>query len=378
MASSDEPILDASASPEDYPSSPSSASSFDSLFQDYLDNFPLPSPDEGAIPIMVNSCTGKMGRAVITEALLREMFVIPVSFGSEATSGQTYDICGKKIYKQGFYHREIVLEILLDKYPNMIVVDFTESSAVNDNVELYCYFGVPFVLGTHGGDRSLMHQKVKDSKGYALISSHIGKQGIAFLGILEHMANRFPGIFAGYSLRVSDGPQYSRNFKNAGRGKDRGRKNGRGREKVWNEVGRVASLWKASSKDAVLAATRVIGSLDESKDQSYTIAKAAIACFKKMGVASNTNQVELYRDPKLQQELVGIHKEHLSCHEYQLFGLTSPDKTDLFQFQLKVGGRSMYARGTIDAVKFLAKKIKEQDGKKLYNIIDVLQAGYIE
>lgn len=44
------------------------------------------------------------------------------------------------------------------------------------NTELYCKFGIPFVMGTTGGDRELMYKTVEDSNVYALISPQMGKQ----------------------------------------------------------------------------------------------------------------------------------------------------------------------------------------------------------
>ncbi|KAF7826138.1 4-hydroxy-tetrahydrodipicolinate reductase 2, chloroplastic-like [Senna tora] len=316
MAPSDESMLDAPSTNSPPDDSLSDAS--DSPFHAFLDNFPLPSPDEGSIPIMVNSCTGKMASSVIIETLFHELYIIPVSFGSEAMSGQTYDISSKKFYMQGPSNREIVLQHLLAKYPDMIVVDYTLSAALDANVELYCKFGVPFVLGTNGGNRDLMLKTIQNSQSYALVSSQMGKQTVAFLGVLEYMSSRFPGMFAGYTLQVKE-------------------------------------------------------SLDESKAKSLITMKAASVFFKRLGVAINMNQVESLRDPIQQRDVVEIKEEHLSCHEYYVFHLTSSDKMAHFEFQIKVSGRSMYAESTIDAVKFLNKKIKERHGKKLYNMLDVLR-----
>lgn len=47
-----------------------------------------------------------------------------------------------------------------------------------DNAELYCKVGVPFVMGTTGGDRERLYKTVKDSNVYAIISPQMGKQVI--------------------------------------------------------------------------------------------------------------------------------------------------------------------------------------------------------
>lgn len=57
--------------------------------------------------------------------------LIPVSFGTEVESGQTLEVCGKEIHVHGPSDRETVLASILDKYPNMIVVDYTAPTAVN-------------------------------------------------------------------------------------------------------------------------------------------------------------------------------------------------------------------------------------------------------
>ncbi|MGV7994857.1 hypothetical protein PJP12_29750, partial [Mycobacterium kansasii] len=44
------------------------------------------------------------------------------------------------------------------------------------NAELYCKIGVPFVMGTTGGDRQKLYKMVKDAKVYAVISPQMGKE----------------------------------------------------------------------------------------------------------------------------------------------------------------------------------------------------------
>jgi hypothetical protein len=44
------------------------------------------------------------------------------------------------------------------------------------NAELYCKLGLPFVMGTTGGDREMLYKTVKSSDVYAVISPQMGKQ----------------------------------------------------------------------------------------------------------------------------------------------------------------------------------------------------------
>lgn len=72
-----------------------------------------------------------MGTAVIQAAQAAGLNVVPVSFGREEESGQTFQICGNEFLVHGPSDRESVLASVLDKHPNLIVVDYTVPTAVN-------------------------------------------------------------------------------------------------------------------------------------------------------------------------------------------------------------------------------------------------------
>ncbi|CAN1224786.1 4-hydroxy-tetrahydrodipicolinate reductase 1, chloroplastic [Linum perenne] len=233
------------------------------------------SSKSNGVPIMVNSCTGKMGKSVIEAADSAGLQILPVSFGSEEESGQIVDVCGKKIEIYGPSTREAALASAYAEHPNMIVVDYTVPAAVNANADTYCKVGVPFVMGTTGGDRDVLYKTVEDSKVYAVISPQMGKQVVAFLDAMETMAERSPGAFSGYKLQVMESHQ----------------------------AGKV--------------------------DVSGT-AKAVISCFQKLGVSFDMDEVEMIRDPKQQSEMVGVPDEYLAGHAFHMYHLTSPDETSIY------------------------------------------------
>lgn len=272
------------------------------------------------LPIMVNGCTGKMGKAVSEAAVSAGLHLIPVSFSSAEDIVQTIQVGGKDIQVHGPSERESILSSIFDDYPDLIVVDYTVPAAVNDNAQLYCKLRVPFVMGTTGGNRERLYKTVEDSKVYAIISPQMGKQVVAFLAAMEIMSEQFPGAFSGYSLQVMESHQASK------------------------------------------------------LDTSGT-AKAVISCFQKLGVSFELDQIQKIRDPRLQVEMVGVPEEHLSGHAFHMYHLTSPDETVSFEFQHNVCGRSIYAEGTIDAAIFLAKKVQSKADKRIYNMIDVLREG---
>ncbi|EPS68993.1 hypothetical protein M569_05773, partial [Genlisea aurea] len=269
----------------------------------------------------VNGCHGKMGKAVLEAAIAAGLNPVPVALCGPKDSGKILDFVGKLVELHGPADREFILSSTFEEYPNLIVVDYTVPEAVNDNAALYCKLGVPFVMGTTGGDRELLFKTVAESKNYAVISPQMGKQVVvAFLAAMEIMAEQFPGAFSGYNLQVTESHQS--------------------------------------------------GKLDVSGT-----AKAVVSCFNKLGVSFDLEQVEKIRDRESQVEILGIPEEHLSGHAFHTYRLTSPDGTVSFEFQHNVCGRSIYAEGTVDAILFLTNKVKTKAEKRIYDMIDVLREG---
>ena len=81
------------------------------------------------------------------------------------------------------------------------------------------------------------------------------------------------------------------------------------------------------------------------------------------------------RDPSAQQDRLQIPEQYLTGHAYHTYRLTSEDGSVSFEFQHNVRGRQIYAEGTVDAALFLAKKVRENSGQKLFNMVDVLREG---
>ncbi|KAF7041745.1 hypothetical protein CFC21_051495 [Triticum aestivum] len=274
-----------------------------------------------SFPILVNGCTGKMGVSVAEAATSRGLHLVPVSFSSRENLDKTIQVGDTDVEIYGPSAREDVLSSVIDEYPDVVVVDYTAPDSVNSNAELYCKLGVPFVMGTTGGDQQLLYKSVQDSENYALISPQMGKQVVAFLAAMETIAEQFPGAFSGYRLEVLESHQ--------------------------------------------------AGKLDTSGT-----GKAVIACFEKLGaVFDMERQMVKIRDPEQQLYMVGVPEEHIEGHAFHLYHLTSPDDSVSFEFQHNVCGRSIYAEGSVDAAVFLYKKVQSMDPKRIYNMIDVLQEG---
>jgi len=87
------------------------------------------------------------------------------------------------------------------------------------------------------------------------------------------------------------------------------------------------------------------------------------------------NQIRKVRDRVTQLEQMGVPEEALDGHAFHTYTLTSPDDTVEFVFKHNVQGRSMYAEGTVDAVLFLAQKMREGAAQKVYSMADVVASG---
>lgn len=206
----------------------------------------------------------------------------------------------------------------------LLAIDYTHPSAVNANANFYVKNGLPFVMGTTGGDRD---QLMKDVDGtFAVIAPNMGKQIVAMQSALEELATKFPAAFEGYTLKVRESHQ-------------------------------------------------------KTKADTSGTAKAVIDSLKTLSTSPDfeaDRDVELIRDDQESMDF-GVPEEYLTGHAFHTYSLVSPDETVEFQLQHNVNGRTVYAEGTADAVKFLAKKITEgDDAPQVYSMINVLEEGALE
>ena len=97
--------------------------------------------------------------------------------------------------------------------------------------------------------------------------------------------------------------------------------------------------------------------------------------FNSLGLPFTEEEITKERDPEVQKNVLKIPEEYLSGHGWHTYSLVSNDETVSFEFTHNVNGRDVYARGTIDALIYLAKKIKEVSKGKVFTMIDVLKGG---
>lgn len=199
-----------------------------------------------------------------------------------------------------------------------ISIDFTHPAAVNANAHFYCANNLPFVMGTTGGDREALVKTVQTSSTAAVIAPNMAKQIVGFQAMLEFAAKTFPGLFDGYTLSVKESHQSGK------------------------------------------------------ADTSGT-ARAVVKSFNDLGIDFSEDQIEMERDPETQAKKWKIPRAYLGGHGWHTYSLVSADETVRFEFTHNINGREVYARGTLDAVVFLAGKIEQGAAGRVYSMIDVLK-----
>ena len=271
------------------------------------------------INIMVNGLPGNVAKKMVQFAIADKRFnIIPFSLTGQEIEEKIVTIDTFAIELVRPDSRDQKTAHIRSVFPFFISIDYTHPSAVNSNALYYVQNKIPFVMGTTGGDRKQLEDVVKNASTPAVIAPNMAKQIVGFQAMMEYAANTFPGLFKGYTLQVVESHQ-------------------------------------------------------KGKADTSGTAKAMVGYFNKLGVDFNVDNIEMIRDPELQEKGWGVPREHLGGHGWHTYTLTAEDGSAMFEFKHNINGRDIYVSGTFDAVLFLKKKLDNPDkSKKLYTMIDVL------
>ncbi len=272
-----------------------------------------------SVYVMVNGIPGNMGKIVAETCVARGLELVPYSLTGEIIVENESEVAGKTIQLLKPSNREERIGEVLAKYPNMICVDYTHPTAVNDNAAFYVKHKIPFVMGTTGGDREALTKLVAEANHPSVIAPNMSKQIVAFQTMIEWLATEFPTAFSGYKLSVVESHQ-------------------------------------------------------KTKADTSGTARAVVGSFQKMGFSYTPDDIEKVRVESEQMERMGVPEEYLGGHAFHTYSLDSEDGTVHFEFQHNVCGRKIYAEGTVDAVNFLAEQLAAGTAKP-FNMMDVLRSG---
>ncbi|MFH1154619.1 MAG: dihydrodipicolinate reductase [Pseudomonadota bacterium] len=275
------------------------------------------------IYLMINGMPGNVAIIIARHVLKDNRFsLVPFSLTGpdilhKAVKVETQEI--QLVKPQG---RETIVGQIKARYPGVIAVDFTHPTAVNANAELYASQGIPFVMGTTGGNREKLLATVSAGSVPAVIAPNMAKQIVGFQAMMDYAASTFPGLFEGYTLTIEESHQ-------------------------------------------------------KGKADTSGTARAMVGCFNRLGIPFTSDQITMERDPEIQASVWKVPREHLAGHGWHTYTLTSPDGSAFFQFKHNINGRDIYVNGTLDGVLFLHEKIGSGDPAVLagqcFSMIDVLK-----
>jgi len=291
-----------------------------------------------SVAIMMNGLPGAMGREIATMAVRNEGFTLaPFALTGPECGGEcTIDGVTVKLYTPD--QCEEVAARAKEAYPetgSLVCIDFAHPSAVNSNAEWYASHGLPFVMGTTGGDREALLRVTRDSGTYAVIAPNMAKQIVALQAALEQMAADFPGSFDGYTLSVVESHQSTK------------------------------ADTSGTAKAVSDSLARLTGEADFSSDDYVRIERVRDAAAQLSGGGLAHDGVS------------PVPEAALKGHAFHTYALKSGDGAVEFQIRHNVCGRSTYAAGSLDAALFLAGRVKAAAEQRVYDMVDVLRAGGI-
>ena len=271
------------------------------------------------ISVMVNGIPGNMAVNVAEHILADDRFaLVPCSLTGPEIKEAEYHLEAISIRLLQPEIRDGEIEKIAQTEGAFVSVDYTHPSAVNANAEFYCRHRLPFVMGTTGGDREQLEKTVTSSAIAAVIAPNMAKQIVGFQAMMAYAAENFPGLFEGYALEIRESHQ-------------------------------------------------------EGKADTSGTAKAMVRYFNQMGLDFAEDQIAKERDPEIQANRWGIPQNYLTGHGWHTYALTSSDQTVRFEFTHNVNGRDVYAKGTLDAVRYLQARVNDGATGIVYSMIDVLQ-----
>jgi 4-hydroxy-tetrahydrodipicolinate reductase len=273
------------------------------------------------IKVMVNGLPGNMAVLVATHILGDDRFeLIPESLTGPEIQENEHAIESLRIKLIRPEMREQAIPDIKTAHGDFLSVDYTHPAAVNENVELYCKFNLPFVMGTTGGDRKQLENTVVSSSNAAVIAPNMAKQIVGFQAMMEYAANTFTDLFKGYSLEIRESHQHGK------------------------------------------------------ADTSGT-AKAMVRYFNQLGIIFPEENISMERNPEIQKSKWDIPEAYLTGHAWHTYRLVSEDKTVRFEFTHNVNGRDVYAKGTLDALAYLHHKLNQDAKGQVFSMIDVLKGN---
>lgn len=158
--------------------------------------------------LMVNGLPGSMATEVVKAARNSEdIGLIGVSLTGPDIRDRVSNVDGLEIELYRPENAEAAVGLTRALGVRFIAVDFTQPEAVNGNADFYNRHGIPFVIGTTGGDRKQLLESVASSGNSAVVAPNMAKQIVAFQEYLSGLSEDWPGLLEGCSLDIVESHQ---------------------------------------------------------------------------------------------------------------------------------------------------------------------------
>lgn len=159
--------------------------------------------------VIVNGLPGRMARAIAASIIVSDRFeLLPISLTGPEIKVKTITVSGLPIKLLGPEEKN---QLLTRGWPD-VVIDFTTSEAVTDNLPLYEGNKLPFIMGTSGVELKLIQTSVMKAGINAIYAPNTAKEITAFQAMIEFAAKQFPE-FKGYHLEVVGGKKNKTSLK---------------------------------------------------------------------------------------------------------------------------------------------------------------------
>jgi 4-hydroxy-tetrahydrodipicolinate reductase len=333
------------------------------------------------IKVMVNDINGNLGEQIARAVMeSKDMELVPLTFTGPERTAEKMILHGYDFKYQNILPdmRNDYLQEILDNVD--VVVDATIPSGVNVNADFYCSNNLPFVMGTTGGDRNLLEERVRNSKVPAIISQNMAKQIVEF----QEMVKEFSYEFEGKWIKDPKSGLYIREIH-------------QGIFLPDDFYGKADT--SGTAKDVVKSFNRIgldydekdIAKIRDREDQlklgapKWALKGLGWHMYKLYSKEKNKEIVEALYNRTI--KMFGRSLEGYTCEPKMLSGeqdaglaLLSPDKNVMFRVEYipgqvkidhNVNGRSIYVLGFIDAVRFIADKKGSSKGI-VYTMNDVI------
>lgn len=200
-----------------------------------------------------------------------------------------------------------------DLTPGTIAIDYTSPRSAETNAISYTHLRVPFVMGTTGGNRDAIEQAVRESNISAVIAPNMCMDVVARQMRIDEIGQLNPDFFMGSRVRIRESHQKTK------------------------------------------------------RDVSGT-ALALKAQFESLG--AEVAPIESIRDTEFQKS-IGIPDPDAG-HGYHWVWVTNPEGEQIYRFQTRINGRQPYVDGTLAALDFLSRKMREGSRGEVFTMRDVV------